>query len=263
MRKRFAWYILALSFLSSALWAEEAGVHRFATYNVRIASNSDTGQSKWANRRQYVKQNILNYDFDIVGMQEVLGNNKDASTGKSQLQDLRDMLSAYADYAVQRQGVNAEYNAIFYKKSKYTLLDKGMFYINEHPETPGIGWGGEYHRICIWVHLNDKSSGQDFYFVCTHQNFGPTLSGIEGAKLVGHRLRALVGQTPMILVGDFNMLRASHEEAYRGYAAHFYDLALTAPEDYCLPADGPQITATTLGWTPAAKSSTGNEFDYI
>ena len=105
------------------LHAEEAGVHRFANYNIRYvnASNGDTGEKLWANRREYVVRNITGYDFDIVGMEEVTGNNKDASTGKSQLQDLRDMLTGYADYSVEREGKSYSYNSIFYKTAKYTV----------------------------------------------------------------------------------------------------------------------------------------------
>ena len=259
--------MLALSLLLVflPLYAEEAGVHRFANYNIRYvnASNGDTGEKLWANRRSYVIQNITGFDFDIVGLEEVTGNNEDSVTGKSQLQDLRDMLPGYADYSVEREGKDYSYNSIFYKQSKYTELNRGFFYLNEHPSTPGAGWGGEIPRTCIWLHLLDKASGQDFYFVCTHVNYGPTESGIQSAKLIGQRIRALVGQTPMVLVGDFNMDRTTHEEAYRGYASHFYDLALTAPVNQCLPADGPQITATTTEWTPAVRKSTGAEYDYI
>lgn len=257
-------FILPL-LMAITLHAEEAGVHRFANYNIRYvnASNGDTGEKLWANRRTYVVKNITGYDFDIVGMEEVTGNNKDASTGKSQLQDLRDMLTGYADYSVEREGKSYSYNSIFYKTAKYTVLDKGFFYVNSHPDTPGADWGESIARTCIWLHLKDKASGQDFYFVCTHVNYGATECGIQSGKLIGNRIRALVGQTPMVLVGDFNMSRSAHEEAYRGYAAHFYDLALTAPVNQCLPADGPQITATTTQWTPATPSSTGSEFDYI
>ena len=259
--------MLALSLLLVflPLYAEESGVHRFANYNIRYvnASNGDTGEKLWANRRSYVIQNIIGFDFDIVGLEEVTGNNEDSVTGKSQLQDLRDMLPGYADYSVEREGKDYSYNSIFYKQSKYTELNRGFFYLNEHPSTPGAGWGGEIPRTCIWLHLLDKASGQDFYFVCTHVNYGPTESGIQSAKLIGQRIRALVGQTPMVLVGDFNMDRTTHEEAYRGYASHFYDLALTAPVNQCLPADGPQITATTTEWTPAVRKSTGAEYDYI
>lgn len=258
--------LLLLPFLACiTMHAEVQGIHRFGTYNIRYvnASNGDTGERLWANRRTYVAKNILGYDFDIVGMQEVTGNNKDATTGKSQLQDLRDMLVGYADHSVEREGKSYSYNSIFYKTSKYNLIETGSFYVNEHPETPGEGWGQDIARTCIWVYLEDKATKQDFYFVCTHVNYGPTLCGIESGKLIGRRIRELVGQTPVVLVGDFNMSRASHEEAYRGYASHFYDLSLTAPVNICLPEDGPQINCTTTGWDPATKKQTGNEFDYI
>ena len=257
--------LLCCAVCTVSMMAEEAGVHRFANYNIRYvnASNGDTGEKLWANRRTYVVKNITGYDFDVVGMEEVTGNNKDATTGKSQLQDLRDMLTGYADYSVEREGKSYSYNSIFYKTAKYTLLDKGFFYVNDHPETPGNSWGGTIPRTCIWVHLQDKNSLQDFYFVCTHVNYGENYCGIESGKLIGNRIRQVVGQTPMVMVGDFNMSRSAHEEAYRGYASHFYDLALTTPVNQCLPADGPQITATTTEWTPATPGSTGNEFDYI
>ena len=265
MNKRISLLIL-LSIACTSLVAQTAsGVHRLGNYNIRYvnASNGDTGERLWANRRTYVMRQITKYDFDVVGMEEVTGNNKDATTGKSQLQDLRDGLTGYADYSVERENKNYSYNSIFYKTDKYTLLDQGHFYVNEHPDTPGEGWSTSIARTCIWVHLEDKASGQDFYFVCTHVNYGANLCGIESAKLIGERVRRLVGQTPMVLVGDLNLSRAQHYEAYRGYASHFYDLSLTAPINICWPSDGPQITATTTGWTPATPSSTGNEFDYI
>ena len=261
MKKLF----LFLPLLACMMLHAEEGVHRFGTYNVRYvnASNGDTGEKLWANRRFYVTKTILDYDFDIVGMQEVTGNNKDPETGKSQLQDLRDMLVGYADHSVEREGKSYSYNSIFYKTDKYNLISTGHFYVNEHPETPGEGWSTDIARTCIWVYLEDKATKQDFYFVCTHVNYGANLCGIESAKLIGRRIRELAGQTPIVLVGDFNLSRAAHEDAYKGYASHFYDLKLTAPVNVCLPESLPQIDCTTTGWDPVTKKQTGNEFDHI
>ncbi len=241
--------------------AEEAGVHRFANYNVRYvnSNNGDTGQKLWANRKAYVIRIIQDYDFDVVGMEEVTGNN----ANPSQLQDLRNGLAGYADHSVEREGKGYSYNSIFYKTSKYTLLDKGHFYVNEHPETPGIGWNTDIARTCIWVHLKDNASGQDFYFCTTHVNYGANDCGIQSGKLIGQRLKQIIGQTPVVLVGDFNMRRDDHETAYRGYASYFYDLALTTPENKCLPETNPQTNATTTEWTPVTQKTSGNEFDYI
>ncbi len=241
--------------------AEETGVHRFANYNVRYVNknNGDTGQQLWSNRKDYVIKIVKDYDFDIVGMEEVTGNN----ANPSQLQDLRNGLTGYADHSVEREGRQYSYNSIFYKTSKYTLIDQGHFYVNEHPESPGEGWSTDIARTCIWVHLQDKASGQDFYFCTTHVNYGANNCGIQSGKLIGHRLKNIIGQTPVVLVGDFNMRRDDHELAYRGYASYFYDLTLTTPENKCLPETNPQTSATTTGWTPVTQKKDGNEFDYI
>ena len=248
--------------------ADEEGVHRFANFNIRFANaTADTGDKQWANRREYVLQITQDYDFDIVGMEEVTGNNKDAVTGKSQLQDMYDGMTGYDHWQVERNGngSNSEYEVIFYKTAKYTLLDKGLFYLNEHPETPGEGWavdaGTNYRRALCWVHLRDNSSLADFYFAVTHTNYGPYESGIESAQLIGSRLRRIAGTRPVVLVGDFNMRRDEHELAYRGYAASFYDAALHTTTT-CLPKGNVSFTATN--WYPVTNSAcTGSEFDYI
>ena len=267
MNKHIYMMVAALLTFANAI-AEETGVHRFANFNIRFANASaDTGDKQWANRRTYVAQIVSDYDFDVVGMEEVTGNNKDAVTGKSQLQDICDLLTDYGHWEVERNGngSNSEFEVIFYKTSKYTLLDKGLFYLNEHPDTPGEGWsvdaGTNYRRALCWVLLRDKATGADFVFAATHTNYGPYESGIESAQLIGNRLRAIADGRPAVLVGDFNMRRDEHELAYRGYASAFYDAALHTTTT-CLPKGN--ITHTASNWYPATNAAcTGSEFDYI
>lgn len=247
--------------------AAENDVHRFATFNIRYCNpnNGDTGDKLWANRRQYVTRIVTDYDFDVVGFEEVVGNNRDSQTGKSQLQDLIDMLPDYDHHQFERSGTAYEYNTVFFKRSRYTLLDKGGFYVNEHPLTPGKGWDYSDHenlpRCVAWVHLRDNASGQDFYFATAHTSYGPIPSGIHGAQVISSQLRNIAGQTPIVLVGDFNMVRTSHEEAYRGYASVFYDAALQVSTT-CRPKGN--ITHTASNWYPAtSQNCQGSEFDYI
>lgn len=247
--------------------AADNGVHRFATFNIRYCNpnNGDTGDKLWANRRQYVTRIVTDYDFDVVGFEEVVGNNRDSQTGKSQLQDLVDMLPDYDHHQFERSGTSYEYNTVFFKRSRYTLLDKGGFYVNEHPSTPGKGWDYSDHenlpRCVAWVHLRDNASGQDFYFATAHTSYGPIPSGIHGAQVISSQLHAIAGQTPIVLVGDFNMVRTSHEEAYRGYASVFYDAALQV-NTTCRPKGN--ITHTASNWYPAtSQNCQGSEFDYI
>ena len=246
--------------------AEEPGVHRFATFNVRYvnSSNGDTGDKLWANRRKAVTDIVKDYDFDIVGFQEVTGNNKDPQTGKSQLQDMKDMLPNYATYDIEREGKNYSYNSIFYKKDKYTVVEKGFWYVNAHPSTPGLSWqyfgdANTIARTLAWIRFRDNESNKEFYFACTHMNYSAASSGVYGAELNVRMLRELVGQMPVVLVGDFNMHR-SHEDAYRHYRGQFYDAAITTTST-CIPKGN--ITHTGSNWYPADNGNCkGSEFDY-
>ena len=269
MRVNFLNKIFALTLIIAGFvpaMAEEPDVHRFATFNVRYvnASNGDTGDKLWANRRKAVTDIVKDYDFDIVGFQEVTGNNKDPQTGKSQLQDMKDMLPNYATYDVEREGKNYSYNSIFYKKNKYTVVEKGMWYINDHPSTPGLSWqyfgdANTIARTLAWIRFRDNESNKEFYFACTHMNYSAASSGVYGAELNVRMLRELVGQMPVVLVGDFNMHR-SHEDAYRHYRGQFYDAAITTTST-CIPKGN--ITHTGSNWYPADNGNCkGSEFDY-
>ena len=264
LNKIFALTLIIAGFMPAM--AEEPGVHRFATFNVRYvnSSNGDTGDKLWANRRKAVTDIVKDYDFDIVGFQEVTGNNKDPQTGKSQLQDMKDMLPNYATYDIEREGKNYSYNSIFYKKDKYTVVEKGFWYVNAHPSTPGLSWqyfgdANTIARTLAWIRFRDNESNKEFYFACTHMNYSAASSGVYGAELNVRMLRELVGQMPVVLVGDFNMHR-SHEDAYRHYRGQFYDAAITTTST-CIPKGN--ITHTGSNWYPADNGNCkGSEFDY-
>ncbi len=246
---------------------EDADVHRMGTFNVRYCNpaNGDTGDKLWANRRQYVGRIVRDYGFDVVGMEEVIGNNRDPETGKSQLQDLRDMLPDYDDWAVEREGRHYEHNVIFYRRDRYELLDKGKLYLNEHPDSPGPGWSTGTNenlpRVLAWVKLRDRASGRDFYFAVAHTNYGATQSGIESCRLIGSSMSELAAGTSVVVVGDFNMRRQDHNEAWQGMAYYLVDAALCTPTS-CVPKG--DISHTASNWLPATDPGCrGSEFDYV
>ena len=107
MRVDFLKIIFALTLTIAGIMpamAEEAGVHRFATFNVRYTNDaSDTGDKLWANRRTAVTNIVKDYDLDIVGMQEVTGKKINNTV---QLTDLKNLLPNYTSYDVERDGNN-------------------------------------------------------------------------------------------------------------------------------------------------------------
>jgi len=252
-------FFVLIAFSPLRLLASSPEEHRFATYNIRyyLEGNGDTGDKHWNNRAPYVYRMIRDYDFDVVGMQEVTGEES------PQLTDLEKAMSEYTMYAIEGLPGDKEYNAILYKTARYELIEQGHFFLNEHPETRGKGWNGTNPRLCVWTHLKDKTSGEEFFFFNTHGNYGPTESGIEGARLIGRKIREIAGQVPTVLVGDFNMHRTEHPEAYRNYASVLYDTYDTNSTE-CIPTTNPCVSGTATNWEKVT-SPTFNctDFDHI
>lgn len=278
LRTTLTAFAVAAAGAFSNLSATEPQLHNFANYNVRYVNpnNGDTGEKHWSERGTYVARIVKDYDFDVVGMQEVTGRNGgksvNSSTGRSQLEDLKAWLSDYTFLAWERSGNNNakdySYNVLAYKTSRYECLQSGCFWLSPTPDTPSAGWDPDPQfsgiwRTCGWAKLKVKDSGEIFYFAVTHCNYGPSLDGQNSGELISKRLDAIAGNYPVVLVGDFNMRRSEHQAAYRGYAANFYDAALTAKENYCLPTTNPSTTVTGQNWYPVTSSlMSGSEFDF-
>ena len=132
-----------------------------ATFNLRMDTEKD-GVNAWPNRKEMVKGLIRFHDFDIFGTQE----------GFKHMLDGIAELDGYAYIGAGRDdGEDAgEHSAIFYKTSRFDLLDKGNFWFSETPDVPGKGWDATCcNRICSWGKFRDKESGKDFNAVPTDE----------------------------------------------------------------------------------------------
>lgn len=261
----------------AGLQAASNTTHRFGTYNIRYMNKEDNQADNfksWHNRYSHVTDLILKYDFDVIGLEEVCGyNNNDAqrinsATGKSQLDDVKDALSDYTIVAWEREGKDYQYKLVAFKTARYELEDQGWIGISPTGKLGEIGWDPALYPIprrAGWVRLRDKNSGEKFIFCVTHMNYGASLDGIYGNALLGKKLAAIAGDLPVVLVGDFNMRRKDHEDAYRGEAAYFDDSRIIAEKNECWPAENGQTELTAVEWHTMAKPSAmkGSEFDYI
>lgn len=203
--------------------------HRFATYNVRYVNkkNGDVGEKYWGNRSSYVIRNILDNQIDIVGLQEVTGNNKDSVTGMSQLQDLQNGLTEYTCIAYEREDKNYSYNAIFYRTKKYNCIKHYSFWLSETPDVVSKMCDQCHFRRCIVALMEDRLTHQRFYFCDAHTDYDPIEAGERQAELIGKKLRTLTDDgTPLVLVGDLNHDRYDKPSIYTIYARYFHDANL-------------------------------------
>jgi endonuclease/exonuclease/phosphatase family metal-dependent hydrolase len=167
------------------------------TYNLRYANPRDTG-NLWVNRAPIVASLIRFHDFDIFGTQEGLLN---------QLNDINTALPQYERYGLGRDdGKDAgEHSAIFFKKARFKLLNKGDFWLSQTPDKPSLGWDATCcNRICSWVYLEDKQSKKKFYFFNVHYDHQGKIAREESSKLILEKIKTIAGKEPVILTGDFN-----------------------------------------------------------
>lgn len=175
-----------------------------ATYNLRRDDVEDDPANTWSNRKARIADMITTYKFDIFGTQEGKDN---------QITDLATLLPAYSHVGVGREAnLTGEHVAIFYNKTKFSLLNSGNFWLSGTPDVPGSNtWNGDYKRICTWAKIQDNSSGTFFYYFNTHVDTKdlPCLAKPNSVRLILNKIDEIAGDSPVVLSGDFNFSQAT------------------------------------------------------
>lgn len=177
------------------------------TYNLRNNHNDDAAHGNgWDVRRDVVAQLLLFHDFDIFGTQECY---------LDQLNDLKRLMPNYDFIGVARDDgkQEGEHSAIFYRTDKFEVVKKGDFWLNEHPDTPGLGWDAACVRICSWGLFRCKDTGFEFMFFNLHMDHVGKVARVKSAGLVVQKIKELGEGRPAIVTGDFNV-----DQTHQSYA---------------------------------------------
>lgn len=164
--------------------------------NIRFDNPRDSG-NLWKDRAPAMAAMIRFHEFDLLGTQEGLHN---------QLQDLQADLPDFSYYGIGRDDgkTSGEHSAIFYRKSAFTLLDSGSFWLSPTPDKPGPGWDARLHRICSWVKLKTKKGGKVLYAFNVHYDHQGIEARKESSKLMLQKIKQIAGNSPVVFTGDFN-----------------------------------------------------------
>jgi endonuclease/exonuclease/phosphatase family metal-dependent hydrolase len=195
--------------LLSLIFATAAHAQRFniGTYNLRYANHGDSLHGNgWGQRLPVIAAQVRFHEFDIFGTQEGLFH---------MLEGLRDSLPGYAYIGIGRDdGKQAgEHSAIFYKTSKFKLLEHGDFWLSEITDRPNKGWDAVLPRICTWGKFKETGTGFTFYMFNLHMDHVGVKARAESAKLILAKIKTFPASTPVILTGDFNVDQTS--ESYK------------------------------------------------
>ncbi len=193
----------------------------FATYNLRF-NNPNDGENAWPNRKEEVKALVLFHDFDIFGTQEGL---------IGQLNDLLEM-NEYAFIGVGRDDgeTEGEHSAIFYKKQRFELLDKGNFWLSETPEKPSYGWEARHRRICSWGKFKERQSGKIFFVFNAHFDHQAIEARRQSGILVVKKMKEIAGKNTVLFMGDLNSTPDTEQiQTIGGYLNDSYEISEMPP----------------------------------
>jgi endonuclease/exonuclease/phosphatase family metal-dependent hydrolase len=166
------------------------------TFNIRY-ENPDDGMFAWDSRKEMVFWLIEKYDPDILGVQEAL---------ESQMLELDKALSTYDWTGVGREDgdCRGEYIPVFYRKDRFQIAEEGYFWLSERPEKAGsLGWDAACTRMVNWIGLVDTDKSKYFVFN-THFDHVGEEARIKSAKMLSDSVKSIAGNSPVIILGDFN-----------------------------------------------------------
>ncbi len=175
------------------------------TLNIRYDNPSDV-PNDWPSRKNFVLSFLENESPDIFGLQEALWH---------QYYFLDSALVDYESIGVGRENGKrrGEMTPVFYRAERFLALASGTFWLSETPGIPGSrGWGAVLPRIVTWVKLEDKYSGDNFYFFNTHYSHMSDSARLMSSKIILEEVPKIGKDSPKVITGDFNMLPES--EAY-------------------------------------------------
>ena len=222
MKKTSLMVICVLLYCANELAAQDM---RIATYNLRYANPNDSG-NMWEDRLPVVAALIGFHDFDIFGTQEAL---------PEQINDLQKLLPEYSWYGLGRDDgkEKGEHSAIFFKKEKFSILDKGDFWLSQTPDKPSLGWDATCcFRICTWIKFKDTKTSKEFYFFNVHYDHQGVKAREESSKLMLQKVKNIAGNSPVILTGDFNGSQSSSWYLAIANSDIFTDVYKAVPHPY-------------------------------
>lgn len=219
IKKSFALLLsltLAFSLVMPSAFAVEVSMgtdtQKFVSFNLRYDTTSHDLMGLDV-RGPHLLEVIQKYNPDSIGFQEATDD------WMNYLRDAMDEIG-YAYVGVgrdtgtddpDRSSTSNEFNPVFYQKDKYDLMDSGTFWLSKTPdEVSGAEWGAACPRICTYVVLKDKQSGEYYGHFNTHLDHVALSSQANEVRIVLNRVKEIseqYGDMGCVVTGDFNSVR--------------------------------------------------------
>ncbi|MBJ6368599.1 endonuclease/exonuclease/phosphatase family protein [Snuella sedimenti] len=180
-------------------------------YDEALYNLGEPKENYWVNRRVHQVGLINFHDPDIIGLQE---------PHLHQVKYLHEKTNGYSWVGNGREDgkEEGEYNPIFYKANRFELLQSGMFWLSETPNSVSKSWDAGYTRICTWALFENKETKKQFYVFNTHFDSKGKEARVKSATLINEKINELDGNIPVFVLGDFNF--SPESKAYQKMVAY-------------------------------------------
>jgi endonuclease/exonuclease/phosphatase family metal-dependent hydrolase len=181
---RRVWLLLLLTchaVLGSELKVVTFNVRRLSPALEKTRPKRSWVEYPWAIRSVYIARQIMSSRIDIVGFQEVRGQ---------QMQDLQSKLSSRYDSVFRGRNADqgdSEGVPIFWLKSKFSLISVEHFWLSTTPNVPGSkSWDSSKVRMATKVFLRPRSKNikTTIVLINTHWDGQGPISRRRAAPLV-------------------------------------------------------------------------------
>ncbi|EAR09006.1 endonuclease/exonuclease/phosphatase family protein [Reinekea blandensis] len=178
---------------------------RVASHNIHyiLPNNPD---DDWETRRDAVIAVIDDMAADILAFQEM-----ESFVGGVNHQNLQLdwVLEHHPDYNAGAFSDNADQfpitQPILYRRDRFSLQTQGFFFFSETPDVIySRQWDGRYPYFVSWVELFDHTNDRNLFVFNFHNDFASRSNRRQSSELTAERIEQIAGETPVILLGDFN-----------------------------------------------------------
>ena len=205
--------------------AKEENTMRIMSFNIRC---TNVGSDSWEDRIGIVSHTMLESEADSIGVQEATP--EWMNTLKETIGD------KYAYVGVGRDDGDdeGEYSAVFYLKDKYTVVDSGTFWLSETPDVPSRGWDAACNRVCTWVHLENKETGEQYVHMNSHFDHVGIAARKNSVDMIIERAKQFT-DIPVVFTADMNVVEGSDNYNQFITSDYFDDTKYRAPDSmsYC------------------------------
>ena len=168
---------------------------RAMTFNVLCAGRNE---HQWCRRQPLVRDVIKTYMPDFFGIQEAHYGWMKYLAG--QLKEFYTYVGVGKD-----DGLNGgEFSPVFYRKDKFTVLERLDFWLSETPEKPSLGWDSAENRTCSGALFESLETGGKIAVFNTHLDHVGEVAQHKGAELILENLKKY-DNIKTVLMGDFNV----------------------------------------------------------